>query len=109
TAPTSPTVTTRRSGKRRVGPEIRAQPLDVGLAVVGATVATATPAGSIAEAAVLVADGRIVYAGPQAAAPPYTAHELIDARGKWIFPGLVNTHTPAWQSTVRNTPSIRRL
>lgn len=47
----------------------------------------------IAEAVVVVTDGRIAYAGPAAAAPK-TAPDVssIDARGGTIMPGLVEAH-----------------
>ena len=52
-----------------------------------------TGAAPIAGAAVVIRDGRIVYAGPAAGAPPVgpeAAH--IDARGGTIMPGLVEAH-----------------
>jgi imidazolonepropionase-like amidohydrolase len=52
-----------------------------------------TSARSVPSAAVVVCDGRIVYAGPAAGAPPVgpEARE-IDARGGTIMPGLVEAH-----------------
>lgn len=52
-----------------------------------------TGAGPVADAAVIVRDGRIAYAGPIAAAPqaPPDAR-TIDARGGTILPGLVEAH-----------------
>jgi imidazolonepropionase-like amidohydrolase len=52
-----------------------------------------TGAAPIANAAVVIRDGRIAYAGPAAGAPPTgpdAAH--IDARGGTIMPGLVEAH-----------------
>ena len=47
----------------------------------------------VADAAVVVSDGRIAYAGPGAAAPPVPPDaERIDARGGTILPGLVEAH-----------------
>ena len=52
-----------------------------------------TGAPPIADACVVVQDGRIQYVGPSAACPelPPQAHE-IDARGGTIMPGLVEAH-----------------
>jgi imidazolonepropionase-like amidohydrolase len=47
----------------------------------------------VPDAAVVIRDGRIVYAGPVAGAPPAPPDaRLIDARGGTILPGLVEAH-----------------
>src|SRR5271166_3615512 len=52
-----------------------------------------TGAAPVPDAAVLVKDGKIVYAGGAKGAPPVTAEALrIDARGGTILPGLVEAH-----------------
>lgn len=52
-----------------------------------------TGAAPVSDAAVVVRDGRIVYAGPVAAAPkPPPEARRIDARGGTIMPGLVEAH-----------------
>lgn len=52
-----------------------------------------TGAAAIPDAAVVIADGRIVYAGPVQGAPlPQGAAKTIDARGGTILPGLVEAH-----------------
>jgi imidazolonepropionase len=38
-------------------------------------------------------EGRIVYAGPTAAAPPLDAPDVIDCEGRLITPGLIDCHT----------------
>jgi imidazolonepropionase-like amidohydrolase len=52
-----------------------------------------TGAAAVADAAVVIADGRITYAGPAVAAPAVApgAHR-IDARGGTVMPGLVEAH-----------------
>lgn len=52
-----------------------------------------TGATAIADAALVIQDGRITYAGSAAAAPPIPpgAHR-VDARGGTIMPGLVEAH-----------------
>ena len=47
--------------------------------------------GLIADAAVLVEDGRITWVGPRAQAP--TGHEAVDCGGRLLTPGLVDCHT----------------
>src|SRR5260221_9028604 len=50
----------------------------------------------VPNAAVIVENGRIVYAGPVAGAPAVSpGAEKIDARGGTIMPGLVEAHFPA--------------
>src|SRR5262245_54632336 len=47
----------------------------------------------VADAAVIVRDGRIAYAGPVRGAPPIESDAArIDARGGTIMPGLVEAH-----------------
>ena len=60
------------------------------LAVVGGTVVTPTEA--IEGGIVLAEDGRITYAGPAREAEPQLSSEMIDARGKLVLPGLIDTH-----------------
>lgn len=62
------------------------------IALTGATLVDGTGAPPVPDAVVVMRDGRIACAGPRAAcAVPPDAH-AIDARGKWIMPGLVDTH-----------------
>jgi imidazolonepropionase-like amidohydrolase len=52
-----------------------------------------TGAAPVGDAAIVVADGSITYAGPVAAAPkPPADARRIDARGGTIMPGLVEAH-----------------
>lgn len=52
-----------------------------------------TGAAPIPDAAVLIEDGRIVYAGPAVGAPtPTPEARRIDAKGGTILPGLVEAH-----------------
>lgn len=57
------------------------------LAIVNATVAVGDGSAPIANGTVLVADGRIVAAGAGVAVP--AGAQVIDARGKWVAPGIV--------------------
>ncbi len=54
------------------------------------------PYGSIADGAIAVEGDRIAFAGVAAeikSKPEQFAHEVIDAGGRWITPGLVDCHT----------------
>jgi dihydropyrimidinase len=53
----------------------------------GGQVVTAT---DVVEAAVAIAGDRIVAIGPEALLPP--AERVIDARGKYVLPGLIDCH-----------------
>ena len=62
-----------------------------------ATMVAGGPAyGAVEDAALAVADGRIVFAGPAAelpGAPESLARRVHDAAGAWITPGLIDCHT----------------
>lgn len=55
--------------------------------VVGATVAMGDGSEPIDNGTVVVASGRIVYAGPAAGAPA-TSGTVMDAQGGWVTPGI---------------------
>ena len=57
------------------------------VALVGGTVAIGDGSAPIPGGTVLFRDGRIVAAGAQVAVPPSAT--VVDARGKWVSPGLV--------------------
>ena len=60
------------------------------LAITGATVLTGTGT-QIENGTVLVKDGRIEAVG--AGLPVPAGYETVDARGKWVTPGLIDTHS----------------
>ena len=70
-------------------------PTTVDILITGASVVTMDPQGSIYESGfVAIREGRIVAVGPSSPAPGrFIASRTIDARGKALLPGLVNTHT----------------
>ncbi len=59
-----------------------------------ATLAPDRPGLGIIESGLIAArDGRMIYAGPEAAAPAFDAPERMDCEGRWITPGLIDCHT----------------
>lgn len=51
------------------------------------------PCGTVRDAAVLVSDGRVVWAGSAHAVPPRPDALVIDAGGRAVVPGFVDSHT----------------
>jgi imidazolonepropionase-like amidohydrolase len=62
------------------------------LALVGATLVDGTGRPPVAAAVVLLRDGRVECAGPRAACPPPAGIGVVDLKGQWITPGLVDGH-----------------
>ena len=56
-----------------------------------ATMAGTTPYGAIRDAAIGIADGRLVYVGPRDGATE--AREVRRLGGAWVTPGLIDCHT----------------
>jgi len=73
------------------------------LLITGGTVITVTGRDDVYEdGVVLVEDGRIRYAGPRDEAPAVDASvKTIDAAGKIVMPGIVNTHCHAAMTLLR--------
>ncbi len=61
-------------------------------AFIGATLVDGTGAAPVRNAVVLMRDGRVTCAGPRAACPVPPDADTVRAAGKWIIPGLVDTH-----------------
>jgi imidazolonepropionase-like amidohydrolase len=59
-------------------------------AIVGATVLTGTGT-QIDGGTVLIKDGRVEAVGPGLAPP--AGYDIVNARGKWVTPGLIDTHS----------------
>jgi imidazolonepropionase-like amidohydrolase len=71
----------------------RARPTATGsVALVGGTLVDGSGRDAIRDATVVVADGRIVAAGPSASVTVPAAARRIDVRGKTIVPGLWDMH-----------------
>src|SRR6059036_817596 len=61
-------------------------------AFLGATLVDGTGAAPVRNAVVVMRDGRVACAGPRAACPAPPDADTVNALGKWIIPGLVDTH-----------------
>jgi imidazolonepropionase-like amidohydrolase len=61
-------------------------------ALVGATVVDGTGAAPIADAVVLIRDGRIADVGPASRVPVPAGATRTDLRGKTLLPGFINAH-----------------
>src|SRR5438309_494146 len=62
------------------------------MALVGATLVDGTGAAPVGDAVVVMRDGRIGCAGSRAACPVPADADSVNAAGKWIIPGLIDTH-----------------
>ena len=58
----------------------------------GVTVINGTGAAPQADATVVIRAGRIEAVGPSRSLPVPAGAEVIDGRGKYLIPGLINTH-----------------
>src|SRR5688572_26516655 len=67
------------------------------LAFVGATLVN-PGAAPVSDAVVVVRDGRILEAGPASRVQVPAGARVIDAKGRWIIPGLVDGHVHFFQS-----------
>lgn len=55
--------------------------------------ADADPCGTLRDAAVRVSDGQVSWAGPADAVPPGSDDVTVDAGGRAVIPGFVDSHT----------------
>jgi imidazolonepropionase len=49
--------------------------------------------GAIADAAILIGDGRIIWVGPRADLPAHEVAHTDRLDGRWVTPGLIDCHT----------------
>jgi 5-methylthioadenosine/S-adenosylhomocysteine deaminase len=77
------------------------------LLVKGGYVVTFDPGlGDLPVGDVLVADGLIIAVGPDLE-PATAAAEVIEAAGRLVIPGMVDTHRHVWQGAIGGyTPQI---
>jgi imidazolonepropionase-like amidohydrolase len=62
-----------------------------GLALVGATVLTVGPQGTLENATVLIENGRIAAVGRDVMVPAGVTR--VDARGRYVMPGIIDAHS----------------
>jgi imidazolonepropionase-like amidohydrolase len=62
------------------------------LALVGATLLDGTGAKPVPDAVVLLRDGKIECAGSRASCPVPAGVSVVDLKGQWIIPGLIDAH-----------------
>src|SRR5438093_635197 len=62
------------------------------IAIVGATLVDGTASVAVRNAVVVMREGRIACAGPRASCPVPADADTVSATGKWIIPGLIDTH-----------------
>jgi imidazolonepropionase-like amidohydrolase len=69
-----------------------AQPSSTVTALVGGTVIDGNGGAPVADAVILVSAGRITAVGPRASVTVPAGATTIDARGRWIVPGMIDTN-----------------
>jgi imidazolonepropionase-like amidohydrolase len=73
-------------------------PAERAVVISGATLVDGTGRPPVADAIVVVEGGRIVAAGPRAKVAIPRNARVVDAKGKWVIPGLVDAHVHFFQS-----------
>src|SRR5713226_8992196 len=68
------------------------------LAIVGATLIDGTGAAPVPDAVVVIRGERIVAAGPRRKVRVPRHAQMLDARGQWLIPGLIDAHVHFFQS-----------
>lgn len=87
-------VTTTSAGLvRPVQRTVSPKPASRTLAIVGATVIDVNGKSNIADALVIIEGDKIKSVGPRAKLKVPSGAQVIDARGKYLIPGLIDTHT----------------
>ncbi len=61
-------------------------------AITGATLIDGNGGGPVADSVILIADGRITAVGPRASTTVPQGATVIDAAGKFVLPGLIDTN-----------------
>ena len=98
-----------------VRPVAQAPTAPARLAIVGGTVIDGNGGAPIADAVILVEGPRISAAGPRSAIAIPAGTQEVDARGRWIVPGLIDTNVhlslyggqnDRYESLVRYQPGL---
>jgi imidazolonepropionase-like amidohydrolase len=77
---------------------VRAEDRPGGFAIVGATLIDGTGAPARPDSVIVVRGDRIQAAGSRAEVPIPKGVRIIDGRGRWVMPGLVDAHVHFFQS-----------
>ena len=80
------------AGAASAQPRLRQHVSSPARALVGATLVDGTGAPPIADAVVVLRDGRIACAGSRASCTIPAGTETVDLAGTWITPGLIDAH-----------------
>ena len=75
------------------------------IAIVGATLIDGTGAAPVADAVVVIENGRIQAVGPRASTEVPDGAEVIEAAGQTVMPGLVDTHAHYHESSAGSSSS----
>jgi imidazolonepropionase-like amidohydrolase len=95
-----------------------AQPQGTATALVGGTVIDGNGGAPITDAVVVVTGSRITAVGPRTSVPIPADANQVDARGRWIVPGLIDTNVhlslyggqnDRYESLVRYQPRQREI
>src|SRR5256885_12862873 len=73
-------------------------PAATGFAIVGATVIDGTGAPPRPDAVLVVEGERITALGSRAEVPLPKGLRIVDGRGRWVMPGLIDAHVHFFQS-----------
>jgi imidazolonepropionase-like amidohydrolase len=79
------------AGPRWIAPVPTPQPADKPIAIVGANVITLGKPGTITGGTVIIKSGKIAAVGPGLKAP--AGATVIDGKGKWVIPGIIDCHS----------------
>jgi imidazolonepropionase-like amidohydrolase len=77
-----------------VGLAVLAAPVhaaDRPVAIVGGTVLTVGPQGTIEKGTIVIRDGKVTAVGRDVKAPPDAT--VIDATGRYVMPGIIDCHS----------------
>lgn len=86
---------------------VAAQPQTAVIVIQGATLITGTRTPAIRNSAIVIENGRIRDAGPRNEVRVPSGVQTVDARGKWVIPGLIDAHVHLSQSAgVYTRPDI---
>ena len=76
-------------------------------AITGATLIDGTARAPIEDAVVIIEGGRIRAAGPRASTTVPAGATVIDARGKFVIPGLADMHNHLQTGDLTSRPNLR--